>query len=79
MSTRFFVELARDPEGNTGHGRVVIEAEAPTETSLRVVGPPEFRAKWPTLTNYREWLEVEGPARQLTISEWEALTDQKRL
>ncbi len=83
----FYVQTSADEFGNTGHGYFVIEATpdnlgdpySPGRERLIVTAPEEFRNKWPTLVRdaLSWWKETEGPARELSFTEWAELTDFK--
>lgn len=80
--TQFFVELPADEYGNTAYTMAVVEGEIVPWTydsrrkNLVIIGPPEFRNKWPNLLmeNYGGWKEVDGPARLIDREEWKRLT-----
>lgn len=69
----FWVARPSDEYGNTSYTPAVIEGEIIERlggfTSIKVIAPPEFRDKWPTVSE-DFFMETEGPARMLTRDEW---------
>lgn len=74
--TEFYVNSAADEHGNAHYLKAVIEVTREPFSDgerFRVVGPPEFADKWPTVSpDYFE--PAEGPARMLTDKEWQQVT-----
>ncbi len=79
--TKFYVELPRDKQGNrsyTNSRPAVLEIQSVMDGTLDVhIVAPEFHAKQrktiPAKQVIEHFIEVEGPAREITEGEREAM------
>jgi hypothetical protein len=82
--TRFYVELPADEYGSTSQHKAVVEARRAVingSEMLIPIAPPRHASRWPDgwpIDLYGGWVEVKGPARELSFDEWETLIDSIR-
>lgn len=67
IGSKFFIELPGDEYWNTGHPKVIFEAEEqPADKlgniSLKVLAPSSFASKW-SFVSKRFFTECSGPVR----------------
>jgi len=85
---KFYIELLADKYGNTAFAGthvfsgVITPYEAGVDNRYKMVGAPDsiIGKKWPSgvlIDLYGGFAEVEGPGRELTYEEWEALSQGK--